>query len=300
MMELQDALLHESTIAKAYPGEAVAAGGPSGTMPVEDGELPKNAEACVTMHDSTASFEGSSRESQDSGSREEKKSALTQKEAKELLDQLSQNPICPEALLQLRDFCLEAHQTTPDKRTKGQKFVLQEAWRMPLVMGRTVITSNAPSLESFPEIFVDASGQGIGFWWEGKWAAWKLKKGWMADGREISWAEMVAVELGLRTLIASGVKSTHIRVRSDNQQVVIALSAQTVRNPQESKILAKVISLCQSSRIVAMPIWVWTKSNPADSLSRCQYPSWKSHVEALIDIPDHLREFVKDVRPRSA
>ncbi|TEB22882.1 hypothetical protein FA13DRAFT_1640630 [Coprinellus micaceus] len=111
---------------------------------------------------------------------------------------------------------------------------------------------------------------------------------------------MVAVELGVRTLIAAGVKSMHIRVRSDNQQVVTALSARTVRNSQESKILAKVLSLCRTSGIVAMPIWVWTKSNPADSLSRCQYPSWESRVEAYIDIPDHLREFVRDVRPRSA
>ena len=47
-----------------------------------------------------------------------------------------------------------------------------------------------------------SSGWGISLILDGKWLAWQFKDGWKSEGREISWAEMVAVELAVRTLIA--------------------------------------------------------------------------------------------------
>ncbi|CAL1715691.1 unnamed protein product [Somion occarium] len=43
-------------------------------------------------------------------------------------------------------------------------------------------------------LFVDASTSwGIGLVANGKWLAWQLKPGWKSDGRDIGWAEMVAI-----------------------------------------------------------------------------------------------------------
>ena len=46
------------------------------------------------------------------------------------------------------------------------------------------------------KLFVDASTEwGIGLTLNGKWLAWQMKDGWNSEGHDISWAEMVAVEL---------------------------------------------------------------------------------------------------------
>jgi hypothetical protein len=76
------------------------------------------------------------------------------------------------------------------------------------------------------EIYVDAStGWGIGFIYRGRWLAWKYIPGWFCEGRCIGWGEMVAIELALRTLVASGVRNAHFKLRSDNQGVIGALAA---------------------------------------------------------------------------
>ena len=47
-------------------------------------------------------------------------------------------------------------------------------------------------------LFVDAStGWGIGLVLDGRWLAWQFQDGWKSDGRDIGWAEMVAVELAV-------------------------------------------------------------------------------------------------------
>ena len=57
---------------------------------------------------------------------------------------------------------------------------------------------------------MDASTSwGIGFVMDGKWLAWELVDSWHGDDRDIGWAEMVAVELGIHALIAAGKQSTH-------------------------------------------------------------------------------------------
>ncbi|KIJ07705.1 hypothetical protein PAXINDRAFT_158345 [Paxillus involutus ATCC 200175] len=69
-------------------------------------------------------------------------------------------------------------------------------------------------------IFVDASTSfGIGLLLDGRWLAWRLLDGWNTDGCDISWAEMVAIDLGLRTLIHSGFKDCHLLFHSDNKGV---------------------------------------------------------------------------------
>jgi len=54
-----------------------------------------------------------------------------------------------------------------------------------------------------PRIFVDASSWGIGLIVNDHWFAWQFAQGWDTDGRDIHWAEMVAIELALRYIASS-------------------------------------------------------------------------------------------------
>lgn len=55
------------------------------------------------------------------------------------------------------------------------------------------------------QLFVDASSSwGIGLVVGERWCAWELAKGWQGKGRDISWAEMVAVELAVRWMVEAG------------------------------------------------------------------------------------------------
>ncbi len=90
-------------------------------------------------------------------------------------------------------------------------------------IGINIITPKEPIDLS---LMVDASmSWGIGLVINGKWLAWELKQGWCSEGREIGWAEMVAIELALLILKAVGYKDCHIILQSDNQGIVEALRA---------------------------------------------------------------------------
>ena len=83
------------------------------------------------------------------------------------------------------------------------------------------------------EIFIDTSTSwGIGFVMDGKWLAWELIPGWKTDDRDIGWAEMVAVELGLCATIAAGIHSPHLISRSDNTGVIGAMRVSMSHNHQ--------------------------------------------------------------------
>lgn len=92
-------------------------------------------------------------------------------------------------------------------------------------------------------IFVDTSTSfGIGFLFNSHWLAWQLLPGWQRDNCDIGWAEMVAIDLGLRTLIHSGLHDCHLVFHSDNQGVVGALHASRSRNSAQNEILHHIVS----------------------------------------------------------
>ena len=89
----------------------------------------------------------------------------------------------------------------------------------PTTKRRVLGNENHPPPEPLDTaLFVDAStGWGIGLVLDGKWLAWQLKDGWNADNRGIGWAEKVAVELAVRTLLSGKFTNCHIIIQSDNQ-----------------------------------------------------------------------------------
>ena len=71
-----------------------------------------------------------------------------------------------------------------------------------------------------PDIWVDASTDwGVGVIIGDQWAAWKLLPGWNTGGRNIGWAESIAMELAFLILISRGFKDCIITVHGDNTGV---------------------------------------------------------------------------------
>jgi hypothetical protein len=143
------------------------------------------------------------------------------------------------------------------------------------------------------ELFVDASTSwGIGLVLNGRWLAWELKDGWKSDGRDIGWAEMVAVELAMRTLVTASYSDCHIVVRSDNMGVVGAIAAGRSRGTQQNAILCEIVKFIQARSIWLSTLWIPTLENPADGSSRGVFPSRSLLYAHPPRIPFHLCPFV--------
>ncbi|KAJ2918901.1 hypothetical protein MD484_g1526, partial [Candolleomyces efflorescens] len=300
MLELQDALFAGSSVREPDHAEELeilaigkAIGDEGGTDgPSSDSDSGEDSEE--GLGECSASDLASS-ESEGDVSDKDHLCTFSKAEARVTIDELSQQPTNSKGLLRVRNMFLEANSTPSYERTEAQRMVIREAWKF--LGARGAVTTTGPT--ATPEIFVDASVKGIGFLWGDKWEAWELNKGWRTGGRDMPWAEMVAVELGLRTLIAAGLRSTHVRVRSDNHAVVTGLSARQMRGCQDAHILQEVQALCKAYDIVLMPVWIWTKSNPADALSRGKYPAREMKVEVRAEMPPHLIPFVRNIESRA-
>ena len=194
-------------------------------------------------------------------------------------------------LKEVKALCCEAHLAPRHERTACQRYLL-EHWRSP---SPTRTAHRAPDTPPIPEIFVDASHSGIGFIFGRQWLAWKLKDGWRSETRDINWAEMVAVELGIRAMISAGHHSSVLKVWSDSETVVRALTKRTSKKPELKHILDVILGLCDAYSIRLAVDWVWTKSNPADGPSRGVYPSRDLLFEHHPPIPRNLLPFVSAV-----
>jgi len=72
-----------------------------------------------------------------------------------------------------------------------------------------------------PDIWANTSTSwGVGLVVGDHWAAWKLKDGWRADGRDIGWAESVALELAALWMVHTGFHDAVVTVRGDNMGVI--------------------------------------------------------------------------------
>jgi len=128
-----------------------------------------------------------------------------------------------------------------------------------------------------------------------KWLAWKLIEGWQTDSRDNNWGEMVAVELGLRAVIAAGYQRTSLIIRSDNFGVVQSLTTGVSKARQQNLILKKILNLSRIFDIKLEPTWVSTKDNLADNPSRGKFAAVSLMFQTPPTLPEHLVEFVEPV-----
>lgn len=150
-----------------------------------------------------------------------------------------------------------------------------------------------PQISPDISIFVDASTSwGIGIILNNKWLAFEFKDGWKSDGREIGWAEMVAIDLALRTLRASKYSNVHVRIHSDNMGVVGALQAGSSRGSKQNEVLKEIVSFMMNNDLWITTEWVSTSANPADGPSRGVFPDRKLLHAYPPAIPSYLKTFI--------
>nr|GAT48554.1 predicted protein [Mycena chlorophos] len=126
-----------------------------------------------------------------------------------------------------------------------------------------------PPRQSPLPFFVDAStSHGIGVVFDSVWMSWRLLPGWDADSRSIGWAEMLAIEFGLRLAVHRGYSDIHFHVRSDNQGVIGALEAGKSRNSEQNRVLRRIVSLLCTHALWLTTSYVPSVENLADGPSR--------------------------------
>jgi len=82
-----------------------------------------------------------------------------------------------------------------------------------------------------PDLWVDVSTSwGIGIAFGNRWLAWTLTPGWKAKGRDIGWAESIALELAVLVVIDSRFRDCSIVVRGDNIGIIGAYDKGSSRN----------------------------------------------------------------------
>lgn len=199
----------------------------------------------------------------------------------------------------------KAVRTVWKKRTPEQIYILTH-WDSASLRGRSSSTlclplpssplaqSSSLSLSSL-KIFVDASPHGIGFVFIDRWLAWNFTPNHanMVLGPDnniiMHWAELIAVELGILTLLAGGYQDIQVLVMSDNMDVVSALkNKKWTPKYGLDVILARILHLCEEASLELKAEWISTKENPADGPSRREYPPVDMMIDHIPSIPKHL------------
>ena len=144
------------------------------------------------------------------------------------------------------------------------------------------------------DVWVDASASwGIGVIIGGQWEAWKLNSGWNTDGRDIGWAEMIALELACLCLEVSKISNVDIVVHSDKTGVLGAYFRGRSRNPHTNLSIRRIMHVCTKLNLGLSPEYVDTERNLADSLSRGTLGHKGKRMCALPTLPTELRPFLK-------
>jgi len=120
-----------------------------------------------------------------------------------------------------------------------------------------------------PNVWVDASTSwGIGVIIGERWSAWRLLDGWKADGRDIGWAEAIALEMAILWLIHKGYSDWKITIHGDNTGVIGAYEKGHSRNIPRNDSLRRISSCIIPNNIVIAPVYVKSAMNKADPISR--------------------------------
>jgi hypothetical protein len=166
-------------------------------------------------------------------------------------------------------------------------------WRTKLQSEFCGSTISKPPAASSTEFWVDASSSwGIGVVFDGHWDFWKLRSHWHRDGRNIGWAEMVAVELGLLFAVHCGFTDVHFIIKSDNQGVIHAIEGGKSRSPEQNTVLQRITLLLSTYKLWISSLYVPSIENLADPPSRGVPPSNYPRISSTFTLPASLQPFL--------
>ena len=141
--------------------------------------------------------------------------------------------------------------------------------------------------------FSDASSTtGIGIILGDKWRAWRLIPGWNTEGRDIGWAEAVAMEL-LVTTVLQYHALPGFRVYGDNNGVVEGWWTGRSRNAETNRVFRRIHRLLDRCNSTLTTRYVNTAHNPADGPSRGIFPP-RQLLLPPISLPDELKPLIVD------
>jgi hypothetical protein len=118
------------------------------------------------------------------------------------------------------------------------------------------------------DTYTDASSHGIGVYFDAFAIYAKIKSDAWSDDFNIGSAEAFAVEIALAHLVKQGVKRTSFTFRVDNMGVVDGWSARRSRNVPTNSCFIRMIALCEEHELDLELVYVDTKLNKADRVSR--------------------------------
>ncbi len=144
-------------------------------------------------------------------------------------------------------------------------------------------------------IFVDASTSwGVGILLDGKWMAFKLRPQWNTSridndvSRGICWLEMIAVELVIYAVQASGLSHCKILIHSDNMGVIGAVAKGRSPNYHINLSIRRMTD-CTAAHFM-LPLYRDRESsrNPAVPSARGNRPPSASHLPLSFVLPHDL------------
>ena len=164
-------------------------------------------------------------------------------------------------------------------------------WRTQLSLPFCGSVLSKPPPISPVEFWVDASSSwGVGIVFNGEWNAWKFSPGWNKDGRNIGWAEIVAIEIGLLFSIHKGFSDSHFLIKSDNQGVIHAIEGGKCRSPSQNSVLQRITTLLSQHKLWISSLYVPSLDNLADPPSRGLPAAGRSKAAPFL-LPPYLISF---------
>lgn len=145
-------------------------------------------------------------------------------------------------------------------------------------------------------LWVDASTSwGIGLVKSPLWDAWRLLPRWRGPGRDIGWLEAVAIELAVVHLESSGVRDSHVLIRSDNQGVIGAWERGRGRNFEVNLSIRRAYLIAFSCGISLSFLYVSSSDNLADPVSRGILGPSSLKINDTSVVPLPLARFIEHV-----
>jgi Reverse transcriptase-like len=182
--------------------------------------------------------------------------------------------------------------SSPFVRKAPSKTVLTDIdwWRAQLSAEFAGSVLSRPPLVSPIEFWVDASSSwGIGVVFDNEWDSWKFVPNWNTNGRNIGWAEIVAIELGLLFAVHRGFSDVHFLIKSDNQGVIHAIEGGRSRSPEQNLVLQRITTLLAHHRLWISSLYVPSLNNLADPPSRGLPASARSRASSSFTLPMYIQ-----------
>ena len=137
-----------------------------------------------------------------------------------------------------------------------------------------------------------SSTTGLGIVLGNQWRAWRLLPGWQDQGCNIGWAEAVATELLIRSVLQHQSLSG-LKICGDNNGVVEGWWTGRSRNVKTNRVFKRLHLLLEEHDTVLSTRYVNTSRNPADGPSQGIYPP-RYLLLPQVELPIKLEPFIVD------